>query len=352
MAEVFGADLVEEIFGPGAHLPRNGKVGPEGRRGEEAGEDGVEAGGGECGCAGELGGDDAKAAAELCEIPAAAAEDAETGGETIGRDGEGVELAGDGFEEGGFATAVRAEDGEVLSREEVEVDVVEDGRAAAGDKDVLEGEDGRGHGRSLLRIKERSGSREGECALERAAVCSGAELAEELLGDGVTLTGGVFEALAVGDFDFAAMVVNEAGSLEDTGCEGDGGAAGADHFGEKLLGELEAQRADAIGDHEEPAGEALFDAMEAVAGGDLAGEHAGVLDLLKDEGADGLVTEEIFLKATEVDTECGSGDLDEAVVDAAYGAEEVKGFGDAFAADEADLDAVSIGHAGDDGGDT
>lgn len=59
---------------------------------------------------------------------------------------EGVKLAGDGFEQGGFAAAVGAEDGEVFAGVEGEGDVVEDGLVAAGYGDVLEIEDGRGHG--------------------------------------------------------------------------------------------------------------------------------------------------------------------------------------------------------------
>lgn len=144
VAECFPSDLVEEVFGAGAHAFGDGEVGPEGRGGEEAGEDGVDAGGLEGGSAGEVRGDDAEALAELREIPAWAAEDADGAPAAVAADGEGVEFAGDGFEQGRFAAAVGAEDGEVLAGVEAEVDVVEDGLAATGDGDVLEGEDGVG----------------------------------------------------------------------------------------------------------------------------------------------------------------------------------------------------------------
>ena len=50
--------------------------------------------------------------------------------------GDGVALAGDGLDEGGFAAAVGAEDGDVLAGVDGEVDVVEDDVVAAGYVDV------------------------------------------------------------------------------------------------------------------------------------------------------------------------------------------------------------------------
>ena len=49
---------------------------------------------------------------------------------------DGVALAGDGLDEGGFAAAVGAEDGDVLAGVDGEVDVVEDDVVAAGYVDV------------------------------------------------------------------------------------------------------------------------------------------------------------------------------------------------------------------------
>lgn len=138
VAEILGADLLEEVFSTGAHGAGDVEVGPEGGGGEEAGEDGVETRGVEEGSAGEIGGDDAEALAKFGEIPAPAAEDADGGL----RLNERVEFTGDGFEQGGFAAAVGAKDGEVFAGVKGEVDVVEDGGTAARDVDVLEGEDG------------------------------------------------------------------------------------------------------------------------------------------------------------------------------------------------------------------
>jgi hypothetical protein len=134
------ADEVEEFFGAGAHGGGDGEVGPEGRTRKEAGEDGVAAGGAEGGLAGEFGLDDAEAAFEFGEVPALAAEDADEG---VG-EGQGVALAGDGFDEGGFAAAVGAEDGDVFAGFDAEGDVVEDDVVAAGYVDVLKFEEG-GH---------------------------------------------------------------------------------------------------------------------------------------------------------------------------------------------------------------
>jgi len=74
-----GVDLVEDFVGAGAHGFGDGEVGPEGRAREEAGEDGIEAGSGERGLAGEFGGDYAEALFEFGEVPALATEDADFG---------------------------------------------------------------------------------------------------------------------------------------------------------------------------------------------------------------------------------------------------------------------------------
>ena len=108
------------------------QVGPEGAAREEASEDGVAAGGVKGRPAGEFGGDDAEAFLELGEVPAFAAEDADLRLRLDNR----VALAGDGLDEGGFAAAVGAEDGDVLAGVDGEVDVVEDDVVAASHVDV------------------------------------------------------------------------------------------------------------------------------------------------------------------------------------------------------------------------
>ena len=138
-----GVDLVENLFGAGAHLGGDGvdEIGPESGAGEEAGEDGVAAVGVERGAAGEFGRDDAEALFKLGEVPALAAEDGDVSTRVVGvgvRPGDGVALAGDGLDEGGLAAAVGAEDGDVLAGGYGEVDVVQDMIVAAGYVDVVE----------------------------------------------------------------------------------------------------------------------------------------------------------------------------------------------------------------------
>jgi len=94
---------------------------------------------------------------------------------------------------------------------------------------------------------------------DRAGKGSGVEIAEQSACDGVALTSAVFEGGAVEDVDFAALVVDEAASLEGAGAEGDGRAARADHLREELLGEAEVRLPEAVGDHEEPAREPFLD---------------------------------------------------------------------------------------------
>ena len=123
---------MEDFVGAGAHGFGDGEVGPEGRAGEEAGENGVTSGGGEGLFAGEFGGDYAETLFEFGEIPALTTEDADLGF----WQGDGVALAGDGLDEGGLTAAVGAEDGDVLAGVDEEVDVVEDDVVAASYIDV------------------------------------------------------------------------------------------------------------------------------------------------------------------------------------------------------------------------
>ena len=140
VGEVGGADLLEYLVGAGVHGRGDGgnEIGPEGGAGEEAGEDGVAAGGVERGLTGELGGDYAEALFEFGEVPAVTTEDADAGFGLAVAWRDGVALAGDGLDEGGFAAAVGAEEGDVLAGGYGEVDVVEDDVFAAGNVDVLE----------------------------------------------------------------------------------------------------------------------------------------------------------------------------------------------------------------------
>lgn len=145
LGEVKGVDALESFDGAVAHFLGDDKIGPEGGGGEEAGDDGVEAGGDGGALAGEFGaegavGDDAEVLAELGEVPAMAAEDADV---HAGLD-DGIKLAGDGEDERGLAASVGAEDADMLAGADFEVDVVEDGAVAAGDVDLGEGEEGIG----------------------------------------------------------------------------------------------------------------------------------------------------------------------------------------------------------------
>ena len=135
--EMRGLHEVKSLVGAIAHLGRDVQVGPEGGGGEESGDDGIEAGGDGGALAGELRGDDAEMGAKLRDVPAFASEQAELGG---GGD-DGVALAGDGFDERGFAAAVGAEDGEVFAAGDAKREVVEDNVVAAGDRDIAHEEE-------------------------------------------------------------------------------------------------------------------------------------------------------------------------------------------------------------------
>ena len=176
------------------------------------------------------------------------------------------------------------------------------------------------------------------------------EAVEKVAGDGIALARDLFQSFAIQDAEFTSVVVDKTAAAEGTGREGDGRATRADHLGEELLGELKLWGADAIGDHEKPACGAFLDVVEAIAGGDLPQKQGGVLNVLENDPENGLLHEELLLKALEVDAEGGSGNLDEAVVRAVRGTEEKERFRDAFAADEGDFNAIAGRHGGNDGG--
>jgi len=97
-----------------------------------------------------------------------------------------------------------------------------------------------------------------------------------LVKDAVAGAGGGFQAIATENADATTFVGDEAAALEDAGDKGDGGAAGAEHLCEELLGELEDLGTGAIKGREEPTGEAFFGAVEAITAGDLAEGAVGV----------------------------------------------------------------------------
>ena len=160
VGEVGGVDAFESFGGAEAHLFGDDEVGPERGGGEEAGDDGVEAGGASGGAAGGVGrarggveagvgvGDDSEVVAEFGQVPAAAAEDAHFGAGRAVVGNDGVELAVHGADEGGFAAAVGAEDGDVFAGLDGEVDVVEDNAVAEGYVDVA-------HVQEVLRTLDR-----------------------------------------------------------------------------------------------------------------------------------------------------------------------------------------------------
>ncbi len=135
--EVRGLHQLERLVGAVAHVGRDVQVGPEGGSGEESGNDGIETASDGRAFAGEFGGDDAQMSAELGDIPALAAEQAQFGG---GRD-DGIALAGDGPDEGGFAAAVGAEDGDVFAVGDAQGDCVQHDIVAAGDRNVVHDEE-------------------------------------------------------------------------------------------------------------------------------------------------------------------------------------------------------------------
>jgi len=151
--EVRGLHELEGLVGAVAHVGRNVEVGPERRRGEETSDHGIETACDRCPFAGQFRGDNAQMSAELRNIPALAAEQAQLRG---GRD-DGIALAGDGFDERGFSAAVGAKDSDVFAVGDAEGDCVQDDVVAAGDRDVAHDEEVGSSGSVVLRFRHRPG---------------------------------------------------------------------------------------------------------------------------------------------------------------------------------------------------
>jgi hypothetical protein len=97
------------------------EIGPQRGGGKEARNHGVEPRGHGDALTGKIGADHAEVAAQFGQVPAFAAKDAHV----HLRPHHGVELAGDGQDERGFAAAVGTENGHVLARADAEMDVVQ-----------------------------------------------------------------------------------------------------------------------------------------------------------------------------------------------------------------------------------
>ena len=123
----------------------------------------------------------------------------------------------------------------------------------------------------------------------------GIQARNEIADDGVTLACGIFETFAIDDVYAAPAVLDEAAALQCARCECDAGAARAEHFSEKFLGQFEAIGFKPIADHQQPAGEAFFDFMKAVAGCELAENESLALYTLQDAlGERGMREEELL----------------------------------------------------------
>lgn len=90
-----------------------------------------------------------------------------------------------------------------------------------------------------------------------------------VLNDAIAIAGGLAELVEIGDGDIAAGVGDHAGFLQNAGSNADTGATCAQHLSEKFLGERHVFVADAVVAHQQPAGQAFFDTVQAVAGGQL-----------------------------------------------------------------------------------
>ena len=94
----------------------------------------------------------------------------------------------------------------------------------------------------------------------------------------IAFAGGLLEAFAVVDGHVASGIGDQPGLAQDACCDSDGTAADAQHHGDKFMGEGHAIGLHPVMTHEQPASEALFELMGAIAGGGLGGLHQEALN--------------------------------------------------------------------------
>ena len=126
LGEVRGFNSLESFARPIAHIGSDVEIRPQGGGGKEAGDYRVEPASDCRSFAGQLcthgsSGNNAEVAAQLGQIPAFAAKDADE----HSRLNDGIELASHGKNKRGFAAAVRTKDSDVLAGANAEIDVVQ-----------------------------------------------------------------------------------------------------------------------------------------------------------------------------------------------------------------------------------
>jgi len=100
-----------------------------------------------------------------------------------------------------------------------------------------------------------------------------AECAVELLDDPIALAGTFLEFLPVEDPYGAAGIFDCPFSLENASSQTDARAVSPEHRRQEVMGDVEQAIVDPILHDQQPAGKALLDSVETVAGGRLSGLH-------------------------------------------------------------------------------
>src|SRR3954454_8034437 len=100
-------------------------------------------------------------------------------------------------------------------------------------------------------------------------IFAGGDLSEQAIEtvaiEHIALAGGAFEAVAIGDRDFALLEANQAGALELPRSFGDAGASDAEHRRQELVRHRNDVRGMSRPRHQEPAGTTLLNRVETIA---------------------------------------------------------------------------------------
>ena len=162
--------------------------------------------------------------------------------------------------------------------------------------------------------------------------------------DLVALASGRFEACAIGDRDLTATVMDQPGAMEFSEGRRDPGAPNAEHRRHEFVRHRHVIRSDAVAGHQQPAGAALLDRVEPVAGGGLRAQvHDGFGEAVhRPAQPRALVKRRLALSGAHAQR--GSGELHDDLLSRCLAAEKRRHPDHSFNTDHPDFDRRAVRH--------
>lgn len=166
----------------------------------------------------------------------------------------------------------------------------------------------------------------------------------DLLLDGfVAFTACFFELRSIHNLYFTPRILDESCFLQDASSESDARSPRSEHLSEQILRQRQAMISRTVRAHQQPASEALFNFMKAVASSNLCDLHGHDLrELLQPQGQAG-ATKQALGQYIGIDAESGTANLHVCPERGGTKSRNERQPHKTLFADKADLDAFAIG---------